>query len=67
MTDDLGLREELIAPAVVAVVVRIDQSLGGFTPDARVVFDQLACVRQIPEGVYHQPAAAIDKAGIAPA
>ena len=65
MADDLGAAKQLIAPAVVAVVVRVDDAIGRTLPDTRVLLDELARVRQIPERVDDQAAGAIDQAGVA--
>ena len=65
VADDLGVGEELVAPAVVAVVVRVDDAPRRARPDARVVLDHLARVRQVPERVDDQAAAAVDEAGVA--
>ena len=67
VADELGLGEELIAPAVVAVVVGVDDASRRRVPDPRVAFDHLAGVRQVPEGVDDEAAAAVDEAGVAAA
>src|SRR5262249_16227285 len=65
MTDDLGLREELVPPAVVAVVMGVDDPPGGPLPHAPVLLDQAAGVGEVPEGVHHEPPAAVHQAGVA--
>src|SRR5215470_2962895 len=66
MPDDLGSRKQLIAVAMVAVVMRIEDAARRFAPDARIVFDQLAGAPQIPERVNDKAAATVDKTRIAP-
>src|SRR5262249_52257970 len=65
VADDLGAREELVAPAVVPVAMRVDDAAGGRTPDARIGLDQRARVRQVPERVDDQPAARVDESRVA--
>src|SRR5262249_5290024 len=65
VADDLRAREELVAPAVIAVVVRVDDPARGPRPDPRVGRGQIARVRQVPEGVDDEPAAAVDETGVA--
>jgi hypothetical protein len=67
VADDLGAGEELIAPAVVAVVVRVDHPARRPFPDPRVLLHQGAGLRQVPEGVDDHAAAAIDQPRVAPA
>src|SRR5215470_4615111 len=66
MPDDLGLRKQLIAIAMVAVVMRVEDAARRFAPDARIVFDQLARASQIPERVNDEATATVDKTRIAP-
>src|SRR5262245_6522237 len=66
MPDDLGLRKQLVAVTMVAVVMLIEDASRRFAPDARVVFDQLARAPQIPERVNYKSAATVDKPRIAP-
>src|SRR5207249_2649000 len=65
MPDDLGVGEELVPPAVVAVAVGVDDPPGGPLPDAGVGVDQLPGVGQVPEGVDDEAAAAVDEARVA--
>ena len=57
--DDLGIGEELVAPAVVAVAMRVDDTLRRALPDSGVLRDHVARVRQVPEGVDHHTAAVV--------
>src|SRR4029077_13420670 len=65
MADDLGLREELVAPAMVAVAMRVHDTTRRLATDARVGRDQVTRMWQIPEGVDDETAAGGDEAGVA--
>src|SRR5262249_39642160 len=65
MADDLGAAEQLVAPAMVAVVMSVDHAAGRGRPHPGVQIDQLAGVRQVPEGGDDPPSCTIDEAGVA--
>src|SRR6185369_8258579 len=65
VADDLGVPEELVPPAVVAVVMRVHHPCRRPVPDPGVGLDQAPRVRQVPERVDDQPAPAVDEAGVA--
>ncbi len=65
VADDLGAGKELVAPAVVAVVVRVDDPARRARPHAPVRRDQIARVRQVPEGVDDEAAVAVQQTGVA--
>src|SRR5262249_55800823 len=61
LPDDLGAGEELVAPAMIAVVMRVDDPSRRRLQYGCVFGDQRTRVRQVPEGVDHEPAAAVDE------
>ena len=65
MADDLGLGEELVPPAVVAVAVGVDHAPRRCLPHPRVGIHQPSRVRQVPEGVDDEAAAAVDQPRVA--
>ena len=48
-------------------VITVDEAPGRSLPDAPVVLDQLTGVGEIPEGVDHESARAVDESRVAPA
>jgi hypothetical protein len=67
MTDDLRPGELLVAPAMIAVVVRVDDA--GRRGPENVFVEPLHATspRQVPEGVDHHGTAAGHQAGVTPA
>jgi hypothetical protein len=64
MGDDFRAFEELIAPNVVGVFMRVDDTLRHGRPDLAEHLDHLAGVCQVRLGVDHHAAAHIDESGI---
>src|SRR5207249_2832523 len=65
VADDLGVGEELVSPAVVAVPVRVDHPSRRRLPHTSVGIDHLPGVRQVPERVDDEPAAAVEESRVA--
>src|SRR5205809_319381 len=57
--------QELVPPAVVAVVVRVHHPARGPSPDARVGLDHLPRVGQVPEGVDDEAAGPVHEPRVA--
>ena len=63
--DDLRRGEELVAPAVIPVLVRVHHPASRLGPDLLVVADHLSRVRQVPEGVDHHAPGTVHQSGVA--
>lgn len=66
VTDDLGVGEQLVAPAVIAVVVGVEQPLRGIGVHGGEKVDHALRKPQVVERVDNEAATARDQAGVAP-